>query len=76
MTKELTDNQLQFLLGDVVDGQGIRVDRKTAKKWLLENKSIICGGTVFYLRIKNLGMGVFQVTKAPLSFRSTLMEPS
>ena len=63
----------EFLRGDAVDGMGVRVNKKIAKKWLLENKGIICGGTVFYLKIKNLGMGVYKVTKAPLTVRETLM---
>jgi hypothetical protein len=63
----------EFLRGDAVDGMGVRVNKKIAKKWLLENKGIICGGTVFYLKIKNLGMGVYNVTKAPLTVRETLM---
>jgi hypothetical protein len=63
----------EFLRGDAVDGVGVRVNKKIAKKWLLENKGIICGGTVFYLKIKNLGMGVYNVTKAPLTVRETLM---
>jgi hypothetical protein len=52
---------------------GVRVNKKIAKKWLLEDKSIVCGGYVFYLKIKNLGMGIYKVTKAPLTVRETLM---
>ena len=63
----------EFLRGDAVDGVGVRVSKKIAKKWLLENKGIVCGGTVFFLKIKNLGMGVCNVTKAPLTVRETLM---
>lgn len=71
MTNELTDNQLNFLLGFGVGGEGVRVDQKIAKKWLLENKSLICNGFVYYLQIENLGMGVYKVTKAPLDVRET-----
>ena len=63
----------EFLRGDAVDGVGVRVSKKIAKKWLLENKGIVCGGTVFFLKIKNLGMGVCNVTKAPLTVSETLM---
>jgi len=63
----------EFLRDDAVDGVGVRVSKKIAKKWLLENKGIVCGGTVFFLKIKNLGMGVCNVTKAPLTVRETLM---
>jgi hypothetical protein len=63
----------EFLRDDAVDGVGVRVNKKIAKKWLLENKAIVSGGTVFFLKIKNLGMGVCNVTKAPLTVRETLM---
>ena len=64
---------IEFLRSEPVDGVGVRVSQKIAKKWLLENKGIVCGGTVFFLKIKNLGMGVCNVTKAPLTVRETLM---
>lgn len=63
----------EFLRGDAVDGVGVRVNAKIAKKWLLENKAIIAGGMVFFLKIKKLGMGIYKVTKAPLNIRETLM---
>ena len=56
-----------------VDGVGVRVNKKIAKKWLLEDKSIVCDKYVFFLKIKNLGMGVYKVTKAPLTVYETLM---
>jgi hypothetical protein len=63
----------EFLREDAVDGVGVRVNAKVAKKWLLENKAIIAGGMVFFLKIKKLGMGVCKVTKAPLNVRETLL---
>ncbi len=63
----------EFLRGDAVDGVGVRVNKKIAKKWLLENKAIVAGGMIFFLKIKNLGMGVYKITKAPLTVRDTLM---
>ena len=63
----------EFLRGDAVDGVGVRVSKKIAKKWLLEDKSIVCDKYVFFLKIKNLGMGVYKVTKAPLTVYETLM---
>jgi hypothetical protein len=63
----------EFLRGDAVDGVGVRVNKKIAKKWLLEDKSIVCDKYVFFLKIKNLGMGVYKVTKAPLTVYETLM---
>lgn len=72
MKDELTSNQLSFLLGDETDSS-VRVDKKIAKKWLLEDKSIICGGVVFYLEIEDLGLGVCKVTRAPVTVRETKM---
>ena len=63
----------EFLRGDAVDGVGVRVNKKIAKKWLLENKAIIADGKVFFFKIKNLGMGVCKITKAPLNVRETLL---
>jgi hypothetical protein len=64
---------IEFLRCDPVDGVGVRVSKKIARKWLLEDKSIVCDKYVFYLKIKNLGMGVYKVTKAPLTVSETLM---
>ena len=60
------------VLGSPV-GWGIRVQMWIAKKWLLENRSIISDATVFHLQIKNLGLGVCEVAKAPLRICSTRM---
>ena len=64
---------IEFLRSEPVDGVGVRVNKKIAKKWLLEDKSIVCDKYVFFLKIKNLGMGVYKVTKAPLTVYETLM---
>lgn len=49
----------------------VRVPQKVARQLLLTNSSIICGGTVFYFLIKNLGLGVCEVCKAPITVRET-----
>jgi len=51
----------------------IRVEKKWAKKWLLEDKIIIDGGLVFHLKIKDIGLGICEVSKAPLSFVKTFV---
>lgn len=63
----------EILRDDAVDGVGVRVNHKIAKKWLVENKGIIAGGNVWFLKIKNLGLGIYKITKAPLNIRETLM---
>ena len=62
-----------YLFGAPVDCP-IRVDKKIAKKWLLENKSVILGGTVFYFKIKDIGLGICEISKADLKFRETFLE--
>ena len=54
-------------------GIGIRVEKWVAKKWLLENRTIMSDGFVFYMQIKDLGLGVCEVSKAPIRVRSTRM---
>jgi hypothetical protein len=72
----MINNELEardVIFGDAVDGVGVRVPTWIAKKWLGNNESMICGGHVFYLKIKNLGLGIYKVTKAPLTVRETAM---
>ena len=52
-------------------GETIRIDKKLAKKWLLEDKSIICGGLVFHFWIRDIGLGVCEVAKASLTREHT-----
>lgn len=62
---------LDFLRGEPVRGVGVRVEKRIAKKWLLENRSRICGGSVFFFEIKKVGLGVYKVVKAPNDVRET-----
>jgi hypothetical protein len=39
----------------------IRVPKACAQKWLLENKSVISKGTVHWLQIKDIGLGICEV---------------
>jgi hypothetical protein len=61
----------EFLLSDPVDGVGVRVGKNIAKKWMAQNKGIICGGLLFFLNIKSMGFGIYKITKAPLTQRET-----
>jgi hypothetical protein len=62
---------LDFIAAAPVGGYGIRVPMKMARKWLLEDKALICGGLVFHLEIRNLGLGVCEVKRAPLQIGET-----
>lgn len=64
---------LEFIRGELVCGFPVRVPVKLARKWLLENTSLVCGAYVFYLQICNIGLGVCEVQKAPLTVRKTKM---
>lgn len=50
-----------------------RVPEKVARKWLLENKSIIIGGDVYYFEIRNLGLGVCSVRLRSGDSKDTLL---
>ena len=69
----MNENDILELLRSEPVGCGVRVNRAVAKKWLLENKSTICGGVVFYFTIRSVGMGVYKIEKAPLFQRETKM---
>jgi hypothetical protein len=43
----------------------MRVKKKIATKWLLENKSVVLDGTVRYLQIQDFGLGVCGVALRP-----------
>jgi hypothetical protein len=53
----------------------IRVDKKIAKQILLSNEGIICGGTVFFFGICDLGLGVCEIWKEDLHIRTTKTYP-
>ena len=61
----------QILLGEPVRGVGVRISRTLARKWLMDNRSMICGGQVFHLEISHLGLGVCKVVKAPVHVKET-----
>lgn len=54
----------------------VRVEKKIAKKLLMENRSVHSGGRVFYLGIRDIGLGLCEVWKADLSIqKETKMFP-
>lgn len=65
----------QILLDEPVRGVGVRISRTLARKWLMDNHSIICPGQVFHqtfhLEISHLGLGVCKVVKAPVHVKET-----
>lgn len=67
---EITNENL--ILNDLLR-EPMRVHTKVAKKWLHQNQTIIMGGTVRFLAIRPLGLGIFEVKVAPVSVRSTEM---
>lgn len=57
----LADNKLNICLGHSNNYVSIRVEKKHAARWLLENKSVFHNGETRYLQIKDLGLGVCEV---------------
>lgn len=70
VNSEYAGNLLEEIRGLPV-GAPIRVERAIAKQWLLNNQSLTCGGNVFYLFIRDIGLGICEVEKANLSVRET-----
>lgn len=69
------DNELELheaLMGAPVDIE-VRTSQKLAKKFLQENKALICGGMIFHLNIRPLGLGVYAISKADLKQRETVL---
>ena len=49
----------------------IRVHKKVATQWLIENKTFNVGGTVYWLEIKDIGLSVCEITLAPCNVKET-----
>ena len=66
----LQDAKLKFIFVTTVQTAGypitMRIEKKTATRWMLENKCVVRGGNVRYLQIKDLGLGVCEVMLRPI----------
>ena len=77
MNKKEIEEQLEYQQADEAllymlvhnnrpdDTTVMRVKKKIATKWLLENKSVVLDGTVRYLQIQDFGLGVCGVALRP-----------
>ena len=72
------DAQLLYILvGTQFEGSTtMRVEKKTATRWMLENKCVVKGGNPRYLQIKDLGLGVCEVMLRPFGKVNTLVVKS
>lgn len=52
---------------------GLRIEKCHVKRWMLENKTIIRGGTVYHLAFKYLGEGVYKMKLRPVEFKETVI---
>lgn len=68
-----TKEQLHEILLGAPTLEWVRIPQSVARQLLLNNSSLICGGNVFYFLIRNLGLGVCEVCKAPLGAKETRM---
>ena len=59
-------------LRDKPVGIPYRTKKWLAQKWLEEDKSVISGGKVYRFNIKNIGLGIFEICKAPVEQKHTL----
>jgi hypothetical protein len=53
----------------------LRVEKKVARRFLLENTGVVCGANVFFFGIRDLGLNVCEVWKADLHQRENKMFP-
>lgn len=60
----------------ITGATSVRVDRKIAKEWLLDNQYVVIRGLVRYLRIKDLGLGVCEVRLREIDEVNTFMVKS
>lgn len=78
MRKSISSNVFEYsnvrqkLLSEVVGHEPIRVSKKTATRFLLENEGLVCGGIVFYCKIWDMGLGIYGIQKAPITQKSNL----
>lgn len=70
--KDVSSEILEKLRGSPTEIP-IRVERAVAKRFLMNNQSLTCGGTVFYLGVRNIGLGVCEVWKANHTQRNTIL---
>ena len=54
----------------------LRVKKKIATKWLLENKCVVVDGNVRYLQIRELGLGICEVDLQPIGKVNTFVVKS
>lgn len=59
--KTLEYNNCLVQLNQLIIGEKIRVTLKIARALLLNNQAVVIGGKVYYLCIRNLGLGVCSV---------------
>lgn len=50
-----------------------RFEKRHGTRWMLENKSVVKGGNVRYLQIKDLGLGVIEVRLRPKGKQNTIV---
>ena len=77
-TDTIEDDRLKciFIQSAANNTTAMRVEKKTAARWLLENKCLIRGGNVRYLQIKDLGLGVCEVMLRPIGEVNTFVVKS
>ena len=66
-------NEVKARVASLPVGVYTRTTKKIGQYLLLENEGIIAGGNVHFFTIKNVGLGIIQVAKAPLNIRDNVM---
>lgn len=73
---QLTDAEIDARLNVWITSHNIidiRFEKRHGTRWMLENKRIVKDGTVRYLQMMDLGMGVIEVRLRPEGKNSTIV---
>lgn len=76
MTEHLTYIETIDCIRPQPVGHAIRITKKIAKQLLMENRNVMYDGRVYYLGIREIGLGLCEVWKMELAeCRKTKMFP-
>ena len=60
-----------WMMSDNIDAR--RFEKRHGTRWMLENRSVVKAGTVRYLQIMDLGLGVIEVRLRPAGKVGTIV---
>lgn len=70
MKNDMTDIDV---IDQVLYTGNCRINKKTAQRFLFENKSWVVGGTVRYFCIEHIGLDVYEIRLADETIKNTFL---